>query len=147
MENDEKSSKTRRFEQNLLHVGSSKRPKCAEEVGGLPILPPLRALARHAIVHGKVFCRYSGKYKCGCRRCWHGIALKIQNIAPSDPGALSDEYFHDCRICTENDAVLHIGELELGQRVIAPFVSALQGGPSLRHGLMRVGVQPEASLP
>lgn len=63
---------------NLLHVGSSQRQKCAEEVGGLPILQPLRALARHAIVHGKVFCRYSGKYKCGCGRCWHGMALKIR---------------------------------------------------------------------
>ena len=129
------------------NLGPSKRPKCADEVGGLSILPPLRALARPAIVYGKVFCRYITKYKCGCGRCWHGMALKIQNIAPSGPGSLPDEYFHDCRNCTENDAVLHIGELELGQRIIAPCVSALQGGPSLRHGLMRVGFQPEASVP
>ena len=108
MENDEKSSKTRRIEQKSASRGLIATAKVCR--GG-------RRSANIAAPSG------SGP----ARNCsWKGILSVQRKVQMRLRKMLAWDG-------TQNP-------LELGQRVIAPFVSALQGGPSLRHGLMRVGV-------
>ena len=98
MEEDEKEqrnelaccSSTRRIEQKSAARGLLETAKVRR--GGRRsaniAAPSGSGPARNCLWKGILLCRYNGKYKCGCGRCWHGMALKIQNIAPSDPGTV-----------------------------------------------------------